>query len=649
MRYLAQLLPAVLVVLSGCGSTREIATAWEPLDGPAAQNVSALLSVQPGSGTLLAGLTTGDLFGSPDGGGSWSRIGGLVPPVPISRFVQDPDRPEVILTPTEAGLFLSLDRGRSWRLGGPRSATGKFLPCRALAIDPWKSTVWYAGTAGNGIYKSTDRGETWVVSNGRGDSLLASRDIHEIAVAPSHPDILFAAASGIGIARSTDGGETWARSTPLVTSLSPTITHVLIHPHDDRQIIYASDIGTVARSTDRGETWIVTNQEEEAWRILSLIPDPSTPDQVYAGAENGLWVSTNFGASWSNPLPTLANIPTSVTAVAAEHRTKLYVYGAGLGLQVSRDGGRVWERADNHLGGAFISLVSSDPAGHDVYAAVGSALLRYDGPTASWLPASSGLSGGKVTSVAFDVDSTMTLFATTTGGAFKSIDRGDHWKPIARNVRMSARYIDTHPTIRTRMLASGPSGIFVSTDKGNSWSQTQRQDPPFEFTSLTFTPTNAGIIHAATQAQGVLLTTDGGIRWEQSRYGISSDAIAAITMNAATPGEYFAWTKVGECFRSTDKGLEWKRFVPPWGAEDSVQIAYDRLQPYSVVALINGRDLFYSHTGGRSWVRSTAAGALTEVTSLHWNARTSTLYAGTSDRGLYRISLVDLVASAREE
>jgi hypothetical protein len=199
------------------------------------------------------------------------------------------------------------------------------------------------------------------------------------------------------------------------------------------------------------------------------------------------------------------------------------------------------------------------------------------------------------------------------------------------------------------MLASGPLGIFVSTDKGNSWSQTQPQNSPYEFTALTFTPTNAGIILAATQSKGILLTTDGGIRWEQSRYGISSDAIAAITMDAAIPAEYFAWTGRGECYRSTDKGLEWKRFVPPWRPDDSVQIAYDRLQPYSVVALVNGRDLLYSPTGGRSWVRSTAAVALREVTSLHWNARTSTLHAGTSDRGLFRMSLRELIEAAREE
>jgi photosystem II stability/assembly factor-like uncharacterized protein len=641
MRAFPLFIIAFLPLLAGCGASSSMLPNWESTGGPHGQNVSALLADARNPYHLFAGLTTGELYESMDSGSAWTKISVLVPRSPIRFILQDPDSMSVLLVASDAGLVVSTDRGRLWSPAGP-TREGRQLPCRTLAIDPWSPATRYAGTIGGGIFKSTDRGATWNAANAT-DTLLSVAEVNDVKIAPSRPDLVFAAVSGMGILRSSDGGGSWERLTPQFTPLTPAATHVLVHRKDDARVLYATDIGTIGRSSDRGDHWTIMKQEDEASRVLSLTADPQDPDLIYAGAENGLLVSTNFGSSWSQPLSTLPSIPISVAAVPGHPKPRLYIFGPGLGLQASGDGGGTWEHADRSLGGAAVSFVTTDPRGEKVFAAVGVALLRLEPLSGSWIPASSGLTGGDVTSLAFDVDSSNVIFATTTGGAFKSSDNGAHWKPIARNVRMSARLIDTHPTIHTRMLASGPLGIFVSTDKGNSWSQAKPQGNKFTLEALTFTPTNAGIIHAATKSLGVLLSKDGGIRWEQSRYGLTSDNIMAITMDGESPRTYYAWTPGGECFASINKGLEWNRFNPPWKAGDIVKLAHDRLQPYSVVSLVNGQDIYYSRTGGRSWLQIRSGNPRLDVNQTHWNARTETLYVGTADQGIYRLNLGPLI------
>jgi photosystem II stability/assembly factor-like uncharacterized protein len=640
---------ATIFVLQGCGSLTPHTASWEYTGGPYAQNVTALLADARRPGQLLAGLSTGEVFASTDGGRTWTKVSVLVPRVPILTIVQHPERDGEFFCPTAAGIFATTDGGRSWRLGGPRSEDGKPMECGALAIDPWNPAVRYAGTGEQGIYKSTDGGVTWSPAGRLSDTLRSVAGVSAIAVDQTRPDVVYAAVQGAGIIKTTDAGATWRSMTPGLSSLTTVMTHVLVHARDGNRVLYATDAGTIALSNDGGETWRVTRQEDEAWRILTLSSDPADPDVVYAGAENGLLKSGNFGSSWSLPVPSLPLIATSAAAARSQEGSRVYAFGPGLGLRVSTDGEPGWARADSLLGGAAVSFLAGNTTGDLVFAAVGPALLRHDRNAGGWVPASSGLSGGMITSIAFDADSANTVFAISTGGAFKSVNRGEAWKPIARNVRMSARFIDSHPTIRTRMIAAGPLGIFVSTDKGNSWTQAKPQGNKLNIHQLMFTPTNAGIIHATSPGQGILTTGDGGLRWNPSRYGLTTDTILAVTLDAPSPSTYFAWGANGEAYRSGNRGLEWERLPPPWKPGSALKIAYDRLEPYSAIAVVNSKEIYYTRTGGRQWYLLEPNAQSQDVATLHWNARTAVLYVGTADRGIYRVDLGEVIDETLRE
>ena len=110
-----------------------------------AAGVNALLIDPTNPSILYAGLDGGGLFKSTDGGATWNGAG--LADKTISTLAMDPADPSVIYAATGDGLFMSKDGAADWTANnGPGSAT-------ALAIAPG---VLYAGTAGSGVYRSTD-------------------------------------------------------------------------------------------------------------------------------------------------------------------------------------------------------------------------------------------------------------------------------------------------------------------------------------------------------------------------------------------------------------------------------------------------------------------------------------------------------------
>jgi photosystem II stability/assembly factor-like uncharacterized protein len=632
--------------LLGCTGMERSSLEWIPTGGPRAQNVAAILVDERQPGRVFSALRNGDIYISGDNGKDWNRLSTITPWSRVYQLVQDPENGETLYAATETGLYRTRDLGKTWSLL-PRG-DGSSPSCRVITIDPWKSSTLYLGTRREGIYKTPDGGVTWEARNNGGESDLAGAEVFDLKVDPGKPDAVVAALGGIGIVRSTDAGTTWGRLTADFSSLSPTTTQVVIHPRNGATLVYATDAGRIVRTTNEGETWSISKRDQEGWRVLTLSTDPGNPQNLFAGTEGGILRSTDFGSSWSNLPVGVPGISASLAVGGTGGRTRLFAFAAGLGVMFSADLGETWTRADADLGGSTVSLVTTDPGGKNVYAATGRALLRFDPESGAWMAATSGLFGESITSVAFDSDNPDILYATTTDGAFKSVNRGSDWVPVARNVRMLPRFIETHPSIKTRMIASGLQGAFVSTDHGNSWFQAKPAGNKMEFRSLTFTPRNAGIIHAATMAEGVVVTDNGGLSWQPSRYGLTSDSILAVTIDDTEGPAYFAWTPGGDCFRSTNKGLEWTRYLPPWNTGVRLLIAFDRLQPRSVVALVDGRDLYYSGTGGSSWVRVLENGPQQDVLSMHWNVRSGILYVGTRERGVSFFNLGPVIGEMQD-
>jgi photosystem II stability/assembly factor-like uncharacterized protein len=635
-----------LILFVGCGTTMTtVAPQWESMGGPHAQDISTLLIPGASESALYAGTENGAVFMRPTPDAPWSKIASIREGAGIYRLVRDPEKPSRIFAATEAGLFVSGNNGVSWT--EIPLVAGESMPVgvRVLAIDPYNASTMFAGTRTRGILRSTDGGTTWNPSN-TGIAEMDSADVREILVDISKPDRILAATIPLGVVQSIDAGKHWSRLTEEFTRTGSAVTHLIEDPLAPTTVVYGTNAGSLRRSTDGGMTWSPSRNASADGKILSLSAIPNRPEGLLAGTESGLLISTDFGTSWTDMTGSLPHIPLSATP-SSDGRT-VYVFGEGIGLQQSADSGATWTHIDANLGGSTIRLVTTDQGGTRVYVALSHAVLAFDPSTGTWQSASSGLPGGTITSLVVDSDSPLHLFAATSLGGYQSENGGQSWALVTRGMRITPKILEPHPRIRTRMLAAGNLGLDVSTDKGITWTQAQPPEKRYHVSAFTYSPTNTGVIYGAAP-QAAIMSKDGGLLWESSRYGLHGEDIVSITLDDHDPAVVYAWTSSGGGYRSLDAGLEWNKYVPPWKEHDTVLVAHDRYTPSRVVALVNGREVYYSSTGGGTWFHLPTVRLKAETLALWWNDPSKTMYVGTKGKGLLRLYLGKSVTNATGE
>ena len=283
------------------------------------------------------------------------------------------------------GVWKTTDAGITWR----NVSDGQFnvSAVGAIACSVSDPNVLYVGTGetairgnvshGDGVYKSTDGGKTWI-----NVGLSDTRHIAKIRIHPSNPDIVYAAALGHawgqnkerGVYRSIDGGKTWkqilfksARAGAIDLSMDPTNPRILYatiwqaqrQPH--RLDSGGPDCG-IYKSTDGGDTWteITRNPGLPKGTLgkMGIAVSPANPERVYAiiEAEDGaLFRSDDAGATWKrlSEQAELRGRPWYYMHIFADPVDQDTVYVLDYGMQRSIDGGKTFSEmttphGDNH-------------------------------------------------------------------------------------------------------------------------------------------------------------------------------------------------------------------------------------------------------------------------------------------------------------
>jgi len=260
-----------------------------------------------------------------------------------------------------------------WRCIGPYRG-GRVV---AVAGDPAHSQVFYFGSTGGGVWKTTDGGIIW---ENVSDGYFQRASVGALAVAPSDPNVIYAGmgetairsnvSHGDGVYRSTDSGKTW---THLGLSDTRNIAKVRIHPHNP-DLVYVAALGHahgsnaergVYRTRNGGQTWERILFRSEQAGAIDLSMDPHNPRILYAaiwaarrtpytlisgGEECGLFRSLDGGDTWTEitrneglPKGMLGKIGVAVSP-ARENRVYAIVDAEDGAVFRSDDGGDHWER-----------------------------------------------------------------------------------------------------------------------------------------------------------------------------------------------------------------------------------------------------------------------------------------------------------------
>ena len=275
----------------------------------------------PASGALFAGMTSGALQRSDDGGANWRTV----PLGPATDFAAvDPTDHTILFAAGPAGVYRSTDDAASWNLSLPYSAdNGRFL--RALAVSPANHAVIYAGTVSSSsiadsfwFLRSTDGGGTWQVVEHPRPLSLCGWGVPVLQAHPADPLRVFRAAEctagrdfGEVLRQSTDQGTTFtpwfstiddAMAVPdhfpsrLVGGTGAAPKRFYLAANRDARLGGGSD---VVRSDDDGASW--TSVLAPNVRLGGLAYDPGNPDRVYAGLSgdgSGVLTTPDGGATW---------------------------------------------------------------------------------------------------------------------------------------------------------------------------------------------------------------------------------------------------------------------------------------------------------------------------------------------------------------
>ncbi len=463
--------PSVVFAVHATGVLRSAdgGGTWSPVlaDRPVRE-----IAVAPASPRTVYAASYGEVFKSTDAGKNWSLVA-----APVS------DDRELILgivaAPSSSGtlyalvlpllggqdLFRSDDGARSWRRVGrvPESTTH-------VLVDSRSPSRLYAG--GFGIFVSEDGGMTWrrilqgLPQPPYGESLR----ITALAADPSRPGILYAGIEERGIAKSTNSGYGWRIG--VETGLSQAFVRTFkFHPlRPDTIYLGLTGSGSRAfRSTDGGRTWKSFARRINRDGLYDLAFDPTDPDLLYTTGGSGQWQSRDGGETWErigNSFAYKIAALGSQTLLTGEHEVRR-----------TTDGGRTWNTVIPPLlsNGDLLLMgdlrVDPEDSRH-VYALMYttnddskaySYLFRSDDSGAAWKRL-----GVHPSLLAVAPSDFRTLYAadTRTGRILRSLDAGESWTPIRQTPPLMTDLTVDASDPATVYIGSRRDGVLRSRDGG---------------------------------------------------------------------------------------------------------------------------------------------------------------------------------------
>ena len=609
----------------GVWKTTDGGVTWKPIfDGESAPSIGALAVAPSNSNVIYVGTGVNTIYGditfgngvykSTNGGETWQHLG-LEDTRHIARILVDPRSPDIVLVAAlghsygqneERGVFRSNDGGKNWKKVLFKDNTTGAVD---LCFEPGNpkvvyATLWHAiwkpdvkdqpFDPGSGLYKSKDGGVTWTQISGNGLPTV-NWGRAGVAVAPGTRGqrvylIIEAKEKKGGLFRSDDAGATWRKITedPRIETFWY-MGEIFVDPKNP-DVVYVP-LQNFFRSTDGGKSFTATKGAPGGDDYHTMWIDPTNPQRMILGTDQGATISMNGGETWSP----WYNQPTGeFYRVATDHRFPYWVYGpqqdsGTAGIASRGNNGQITERDWYPVGPGESGYTIPDPLDPDVVynAGPGGSVVRLSKTTGQVrdvspapVPQGSKYRFNWTIPLVFSPQDPHLLYLGTQF-LMKTSNAGTSWDEISPDLtRIRAEEKDIKKR-RGTILTIAPSPvregvIWIGTDDGNiqitkdggkSWKSIT---PPAvtEWSVVSIIEAShfdAGTAYAAVNRNNlddfrphILRTRNYGDSWQEIVRGIGEEYfVRAVREDPVRKGLLYAGTEKG-LYVSFDDGNYWQ-------------------------------------------------------------------------------------------
>ena len=493
---------------------------------------------------------------------------------------------------------------------GPGTMSGRISAIEGVNNDP---RIVYVGTAGGGVWKTTNAGATFKPLFDK-----YCQSIGALAVDQKNPRIIYVGTGesnmrnsvsiGDGFYKSTDAGDNWTKMGGLDSTEH--ISRIIIDPANNNTIYVAapgplwsdSKHRGLYKSTDGGKTFQKILYINEKAGCAEVAIDPTNSNIIYAstwefrrtpysfnsgGPGSGFYKSMDGGKTWKEITNGLPEKPLGriAFAVSPSEPNKLIaiVESKKTGLYISNNGGEEWKRQSATLNiearPFYFSVIQFDPKNAKrVYRPAYTFSYSDDGGYAfADAPSEGGFLHSDMHALWINPNNTSQMYVGTDGGVYISNDKGANWLflaglPVGQFYHVA---IDNHqPYYRVYgglqdngswyAPSSNPGGVSVSEWKGlywgdGFWTQPDPTDPDIAYAESQ--GGNMARINMHTLKSNPIQPKeapgDGKLRWNWN---------TPIVLGTKNPKNLY--TGAQYLYKSTDQGRNWTRISPDLTTND---------------------------------------------------------------------------------
>lgn len=500
----------------------------------------------------------------------------------------DQNNPNIAWAATTEGVFRSSDGGQTWDL------VNNTIMAVDIAIHPDSSNIVFAtfgnfSTAGHGIYKTTNHGETWQKLTNGLPSTFGGKALLSIHIA--NPQIIYASigngsTSGAGtwLCKSTNGGNTWTivNTTDYATYQGWFSHWVGVHPTDENFVL-AGGID-IWKSTDGG-TNLVKKTDWAAWYFgstpiggpegppnyvhadqHSVTFHPTNPNIIYFGTDGGVFRTTDGGETFQGCNGSYQTTQFYNGFSSADNNINIAIGGMQDNATAIYQGSLAWYRV---IGGdgCQTAINQSNPSimyGTSQYLNI----YRSTNQGINWTSIGpSGKDNPAFVAPFIVCRSNPNVIYAGSRKLHKSTNSGSSWTAMNNNIALDGNEIlsigVSATSTDTLYVATAPissrAKVFRSTNGGTSFTNITGNLPDRYPDDIAVDPTNSKIVYIVFSGFGtshLFKSTNGGDSWIDIGSQLPDVPSSAIAINPDNPNQLFFGNDIGVYF-SPDAGNNW--------------------------------------------------------------------------------------------